>query len=347
MLEGGKTMRIGVIGTGQIAHDNVRALLKTGRAEIAALCNRTREKAEAFADEYSLQVPVYTDYREMLACERLDAALINTPHEQHCRQFLDCCEAGLSIMVEKPLATSSADGLRMLRAAREAGVRAAVCHTQRYLAPMMALRAFLSGEEGRALGRLRHASDTINLNYFHDQRPAWFFDPAQAGGGLLMTHGAHQIDRMHFLIGQPTDTLYAHLEPMTAYSGLDGGSQLMGRCGEVTYLAQCAGYYLPQESALELTFERGSIRFSWKDNGVDRVGVWLGDGGQAYASLPCPFDMEYTYVYQFDAMLDALEGKKSDAPTLEQATEVLLVLEAIRQSSDSGMAARVETIPVD
>lgn len=139
-----------------------------------------------------------------------------------------------------------------------------------------------------------------------------------------MTHGAHQIDRMHFLIGQPTDTLYAHLEPMTAYSGLDGGYQLMGRCGEVTYLAQCAGYYLPQESALELTFERGSIRFSWKDNGVDRVGVWLGDGGQAYASLPCPFDMEYTYVYQFDAMLDALEGKKSDAPTLEQATEVLL-----------------------
>lgn len=63
--------------------------------------------------------------------------------------------------------------------------------------------------------------------------------------------------------------------------------------------------------------------------------------------FPCPFDMENTYVYQFDAMLDALEGKKSDAPTLEQATEVLLVLEAIRQSSDSGMAARVETIPVD
>lgn len=335
-------MRIGVIGTGQIAHENVSALIATGRTQIVALCNRTREKAERFANEYSLQVPVYTDYHEMLKETEMDAVLINTPHGQHAEQFIACCEQGLHIMVEKPLSTCSEDAQRMAEAAKKAGIRACVCHTQRYLAPMMTLRRLLQSEKGRKLGRLRHVSDTINLNYFHDQRPAWFFDAKQSGGGLLMTHGAHQVDRLHLVIGRSTDKVFAHIERSDAYPELDSGYQMMGYCGNVTYLAQCAGYHVPQVSAMDLVFENGAVHFSWKENGVDHIGVSVGNEKQDYTVEPCDFRMEDTYLRQFSAMLDALEGRASDAPTLDEASNVIRTLEAMLLSDREQRPVKVE-----
>lgn len=326
-------MRVGVMGTGQIAHENVTALQRTGRVQIVALCNRTLAKGEAFARIHGLQVPVYENYMDLLSREKMDAVLINTPHGHHCEAFLACCEAGVNIMVEKPLATTQADGERMAIAAKQANIDALVCHTQRYLAPMLALRDFLECEEARSLGALRHIRDTVDLHYFHQNRPAWFFDPLQAGGGLLLNHGVHQIDRLHVLMGRNTERVYARLEPAEGYPALDGGYQVMGRAGEATYTMQCGGYYLPQESVVQLTFERGSIRMSWKENGLDRAGLWLGTGKEPYKPIPCHYSLQDMYVYQFEAMLDALEGKPSDAPTLAEACAVMRTVEAVRRSS--------------
>ena len=114
-------MKIGVIGTGHIAHTNVVALIGSGRVEISALCNRSAEKGLEFAKEFGLQKSVYTDYREMIQKEDLDAVLISTPHALHCQQFCDCTASGLAIMIEKPLCTTAEDCLEVIDAEVKSG----------------------------------------------------------------------------------------------------------------------------------------------------------------------------------------------------------------------------------
>jgi predicted dehydrogenase len=58
--------KLAIIGTGIIAHDNYKAIVETGKAEIVALCNRTYSKGVDFAQKYGIECPVYSDYREMV-----------------------------------------------------------------------------------------------------------------------------------------------------------------------------------------------------------------------------------------------------------------------------------------
>ncbi|MGJ4850057.1 Gfo/Idh/MocA family protein [Bacillota bacterium Meth-B3] len=321
-------MRIGIIGTGRIAEENVPALLRTGRVRIAALCNRTVEKAERLKSQWGLEAPVYADYRAMLDRERLDAVLIETPHGQHAGQFCACAERGLHVMVEKPLAADAADARVMIEAAKRHGVRAAVCHTQRYLAPMRALRDFLRQGGADELGALVSVTDVLNFHYFHEQRPAWYFDPAQAGGGMLLTHGAHQIDRIHHLAGAATSALSARVERRASGTALDSGYQLLGDAGGVGYVAVCTGLPSPHASSLLLGFERGAVRVHLFDCGLEKPGVYVGRGDGRYEPLAIQYRAEDTYVRQFEALLDHLEGRDSDAPTLIEAYQVMRVLDA-------------------
>lgn len=335
-------MNIGVIGTGLIARTNVTALMSTGRVRIAALCNRTGQKAKDFARDLSLDVPIYTDHMTMLNKEKLDAALICTPHAQHRDQFIDCARHGLNIMIEKPLATTGDECRQMIAARDRHKVRAAVCHTQRYL-PQLRLARKLMTERAAEWGKLMHITDTVNIHYFHDKRPAWFFDPVQAGAGLLLTHGSHQMDRVHLFGGCPSNLVFAHIETLDAYPGLDSGYQIMGTAGDISYCISCAGYQVPHTSDIHLDFERGSIQIVLFPNGLEEAGVWLGDRN-GYKRLDDPFERDDAYVAQFSAMLDLLEGKPTDAPTLEEAAAVNFALDAAMRSNEEGNAQEVEVL---
>ncbi len=329
-------MRIGIVGTGLIAKTNVEALQKTGRVEIAALCNRTLSKGEDFAKAHGIAAPVYATLDEMLEKEQLDAALINTPHAAHFEQFQACAQKGVHVLMEKPLGISGQECESMVALRDTYGIRAAVCHTQRYLPLMQAARQIIR-DNWEKLGKLQHITDIINLHYFHDQRPAWFFDPLQAGGGLLMTHGAHQVDRVHVLGGGFTNKVFARMENLPQYPGLDSGYQMMGVAEGYTYTIVCAGYPSPHTSSVQMDFEKGSVKISLFANGMEEYGVYMGSQ-QGYTKVVHPLYEADAYVSQFDDMLDYLQGKPAGVPTLEEATQVLKVLDAMKASHQQGQA---------
>lgn len=321
--------RFGIVGTGQIARINVDALLRTGRAEVAALCNRTWEKARAFARDFHLDVPIDTDCAAMLRRGNLDAVLICTPHGQHMEQFIACAERGLHVLIEKPLATTAEECDRMITAAEKNQIRSAVCHTQRYLPEIRLARETIQARKAM-LGRLRHVTDRIDIHYFHEKRPRWFFDPAQAGGGLLLTHGAHQLDRLQVLTGLNAAPLCAGMEALPGYPGVDSGYQMIARAGDVTFLISCGGYRVPHTSDIRLDFENGSVAVSLFDDGMKGKGVWLGDE-TGFRKLDNPYAADDPYLVQFESLLDAVEGKPGGAPTLREARAVVWALDEARR----------------
>ena len=112
---------MGIIGCGWAGEQHARATRELAeRVELCALADANVEVAEARAGEW--QVPVWTrDYRDLLDSDQLDAVSICLPHHLHATVGVEALEAGLHVLVEKPLATTLTEADAMITAADAAG----------------------------------------------------------------------------------------------------------------------------------------------------------------------------------------------------------------------------------
>lgn len=189
------SFRIGLLGAGAVGAHHVRAAAGAGGYAIAAICDVRREAAEALA---APGVEVYDDYRTMITEANLDGVIITTPHALHAQQVVQAAEAGLHVLVEKPMATTVEDCSRMIEVCRDAGVLLAVAHVIHFDPVARETRALIaSGEFGDPLLIAHRRS----AHYEPNSRPAWFFDPILAGGGIVLNVGTHGLDRIQWFGG--------------------------------------------------------------------------------------------------------------------------------------------------
>lgn len=199
-------VRLGLIGAGIIGVAHGKAASSVPGVVITAVCDVDSDAARSIADEHG--AAVFTDYRELIQHGLVDAVAISTPHSMHAKQVIDAANAGLHVLVEKPMATTTDDCDAMIQAARAAGVRLAVGHHQRYMQHMIvAGRIISSGELGTPLAII----DNRIAPYIRGRRPSWFFSRELAGGGVLFNIGAHCIDRVLWLSQQNVESVSARL----------------------------------------------------------------------------------------------------------------------------------------
>lgn len=197
-------MRIGLIGAGAVAPLHARAAGLLPGVTMTAVCDVRVEAAAAVADPIGAEV--FTDYRDLIASEETDAVIINTPHGLHRRMAIAAAEAGLHVLVEKPMATSLEDCDAMTTAAERRGVVLRVGHIQHFLPDKLAVAASL---ERGDIGLVRLIHDYRTTDYRPGTRSPWFFDRAMAGGGAVMNIGAHCLDRTVWLGGAAASTMTA------------------------------------------------------------------------------------------------------------------------------------------
>ncbi|ETX27783.1 NAD-dependent epimerase/dehydratase family protein [Roseivivax isoporae] len=118
--------RIGLIGAGYIARWHAEAIAATRGARVAAVCDTHRGAAEALARAYG--VPAHEDVEALIASGSCDAVHVLTPPGSHAALAIRCLEAGLDVLVEKPVATSAEETRAIAEAARAAGRRFAPGH---------------------------------------------------------------------------------------------------------------------------------------------------------------------------------------------------------------------------
>ena len=189
-------MRIGFIGAGRRAQGHMGALSKIKSAQIAAICDIQRERAEEVAQRFN--ATPYTDCREMLDREKLDAVHICSPPLVHAEQVEYAAEKGCHILVEKPIALSMEDAGRMLRAVRENGVICSVGYQLRYLDICDEVLRIL---ENRPFG--------MAVGYYYWTAPLvkWIQDRDLAGGQIV-EQATHLIDLFR-MFGGDIESVYA------------------------------------------------------------------------------------------------------------------------------------------
>jgi len=134
------SLRIAVIGVGHLGKHHARILSTLQGVELVGVVDRNRARAEEIAAASGTRAFVH--YGDIL--DRVDAVILAVPTELHCELALPFLEAGVPILVEKPLARSLAEADQMIAAAARARVVLAVGHTERFNPAVAAARPFLA-----------------------------------------------------------------------------------------------------------------------------------------------------------------------------------------------------------
>lgn len=280
-------LRIGIIGTGGIAHSHMNAYLrrmeKYSDIEITALCDIVPGKAEAFAKEFGLSgIRFYESHEEMLSRENLDGVSVCTYNRQHAAPTICALEHGVNVILEKPFAVTLEECADMMRAERASGKILTLGFQPRFDPNMQQIKKIVeSGELGQVYyiqtggGRRRGipANDTKTT----------FIEDETAGVGALGDIGCYSLDMVLNAVGYPTPLTVSGFK--NAFFGTDPETYRY-TCKDPEYVASkfsvddFAGALIRLEGGIVLDF-----RISWALN-IDTPGDTLILGTKAGLRIP-------------------------------------------------------------
>ncbi len=326
-------IRLAIVGAGAVARDYVRALADLRELILVAVVDSDPAALAAAADSW--QVPGFASVRDMLAgmqAEAPHAALVATPpaaHEDACLQLL---AAGMHVLCEKPLATSSASATRMLSAAARNDSVLMMASKFRYVPDVVEAQAMV---KNGLIGEVVLFENSFCSPV--DMTKRWNADPKVGGGGVLIDNGAHAVDVARFFLG-PLIRVFAHFGRRVQAVGVEdtvtlqleagGGSSVLIR---LSWSVDAANDYFVTVSGA-----RGTLQVGW------RASRYRLHGQREWTEFGSGYDKVAAFVRQLQdfAWTVARPGHESVVRP-EDALESVRVIEAAYR------AARVERwIPV-
>jgi UDP-N-acetyl-2-amino-2-deoxyglucuronate dehydrogenase len=206
----GRKIRLALVGCGRIAPNHFGAIEKhADNLELVDICDIDPVALSAAATQTGAKP--HARLGDMLRSTTADAVILTTPSGLHPEQAIEVARSGRHVISEKPMATRWDDGLRMVRACDEAGVRLFVVKQNRRNATLQMLKKAV---DQKRFGRIY----MVNINVFWT-RPQEYYDAAkwrgtwEFDGGAFMNQASHYVDLLDWLIG-PIESMQAYTATM-------------------------------------------------------------------------------------------------------------------------------------
>ncbi len=231
---------------------------------IEAVMSRNEEKARSYAERHGIK-KYYTDPVQLIEDPKVNAIYIATPPSSHAIYAIMSMKAGKPCYVEKPLAASYEDCIRINRVSKETGIPCFVAYYRRYLPYFKKVSELLNSDVIGTIQnvQLRFTVPPRELDYNCENLP-WRLQPDIAGGGYFYDLAAHQLDIMQDFFGVITR---AHGYP-TNRAGLYKAEDNISACflfenGVAGSGSWCfAGHKNAREDVIEVAGDKGSLAFS-------------------------------------------------------------------------------------
>lgn len=234
-------VRIALAGMGLIGREHARLLRRHPDTELVAIADPAPEAAEAAA---ALGVPHFDDYREMMDAVEPDGMIVALPNHLHLEAGLEVVKRGIPLFMEKPVTDTIEDGLKLVAAAKAAGVPIMVGHHRRHASDIQQAREIIaSGRIGRILAVNGLWLAKKPLDYFS---VAWRREP---GGGPILINLIHDIDTLRYICGN-----VVRVQAVTSNTG--------------------RGFAVEDTVAVILTFENGALGTFLLSDAVPSPFVW-------------------------------------------------------------------------
>lgn len=280
-------MKYALVGCSRIASNHIRAALANG-LEIAAACDILPEKIEGLLARHGLEndphIQRYTDYRTMF--EEKDIGLVGVAAQSdiHADVVLAAIERGIPVIVEKPMAMSTADADAIVRLSESCGIPVCACHQNRFNPSVRQVREAV--EDGR-FGRMSHGTVHVRWNRNRDYyaqapwRGTWEHD-----GGVLMNQCIHSIDLLCWLMNDEIEEVYGVTRNRfhDFIEAEDVGLAILKfRGGAIATVEGTTNVYPKNlEETLYLFGENGTVKLGGKS--MDTIEAWEFADGTSYAA---------------------------------------------------------------
>lgn len=251
------TVRIGIIGAGNISDTHARAAREISGVEIAAVWGQDRMKAQNLSAKYGGEV--YSSLDEFMEHKPMDAVAIGSPSGLHAEHGIAAAQRGLHVLVEKPIDISTERADALIADCDTAGVRLAVFFQDRFAPDITKLKDLIDAGK---LGRPILASARVKWHrppeyYSHSRwRGTWKLD----GGGALMNQGIHTVDLLLWLLGN-VKRVYARA--ITALHRIEVEDTIVATLefasGAIGILEAATSVYPGYRRRLELTGSEGTL----------------------------------------------------------------------------------------
>ena len=216
----------GIVSTGMHPDSKIApAINAASDAQLVAVYSRDQGRAEAFASRHGAQA-AYSSLEELLDDSRVDAVFISSPNSMHAGQAIQAANAGKHVLCEKPMTTTLADAVDMVRACRDRGVKLGVGFELRHNPGHILARDLVAdGTLGRitmAQGQWGFGSRGQEVFPPREGLRQWWDDPEAIGGAsTMMGTGVHVMDLLRFVLGQEIVEVAAITDGQTAERPLE------------------------------------------------------------------------------------------------------------------------------
>ncbi|WP_042474492.1 Gfo/Idh/MocA family protein [Bacillus ndiopicus] len=344
-------LNVCVIGTGSISDFHLGSYQKNKDAQIYGVFDVSEERAKAKAEQFGAKV-VFSNLEDVFNDPELQAVSICTWNNTHAEFAIRALESGLHVLVEKPLAMTYEESLKIQEAAKKANKVFQVGFVRRFATNTNVLKRFVDAGK---LGDIYYAKATCTRRVGNPG--GWFADVEKSGGGPLIDLGVHIIDVCWYLMGKP------RVKKVTGHTY----KQLGNRSNIENLSFYKAADYDASKNTVEdlanalITFENGAslmvdVSFTLH-TAKDEISVKL-FGTKGGAELepelkivteefntvlnvhPQINDLTFNFVESFQQEINGfvnacLENKESIAP-VEDGVEIMKILEGIYLSAKEG-----------
>ena len=261
-----KQINWGFIGCGEVTEKKSGpAFNEVEGSQVVAVMSRSENKARSYAERHHIR-KWYTDAQELIDDPDVNAIYIATPPSSHATFAIMAMRAGKPVYIEKPLAASYNDCIRINRISEQTGVPCFVAYYRRYLPYFQKVKEIIeNGTIGKVINvQIRFSVPPRDLDYKNEKELPWRLQPDIAGGGYFYDLAPHQIDLLQNIFGVITRAhgypanrahLYKAEDTVSACFFFENGVTGSGSWCFV-------GHESAKEDCIEVIGDKGSLSFS-------------------------------------------------------------------------------------
>lgn len=339
-------MGVGIVGTGWVAGEHIRAFNQNPHTEVRALCGRQEARVKACAVEAGIRSEVFTDFEKMLAMDGIDIIAIATPPDAHCEQAVAAAGAGKHLMLEKAMSTTLEEAKTIRNAVEAAGVKSVVSFVLRWNPLFEIIKSQLADD---AIGRVFLGE----VDYFHGIGP-WYKQygwnvKKEIGVSSLLSAGCHAVDALRWFMG-------GEVEEVTQYSTFGGGESFKdyeydptsmtickfadGRIGKVASSIECVQPYVFN---INLVGTHGTIKNNRLYSKTKFPGqtTWV----EIPTVLPDSGDVSHhPFVHEVDHLVECIRSGKESHTNVADAYKSHLICFAADLSGKEGKPVKLSSL---
>ena len=323
------TLRVGVIGLGDVSIVHTNAIVNNKQADLVAVCDIDSSKENLIEN-----ANFYTDYNEMIEKENLDCVHICLPHYLHYPVTKDITSKGVNVLLEKPLCLNMDEVAKFNELDEKADANICICLQNRYNHTIKALLDIVRSKEYGDVKAIKGIVAWNRPESYYTVKP-WRGKMKYAGGGVMINQAIQTIDLMQ-LLGGEIESIKGKINNLLEYdvevedTAMANINFKNGARG--TFISTIA--YADNSSVeIEVLFE--NAKFIIKDNTLYK----MENGTQSEVTKDVLFEGAKHYYGSSHAELindyyDCLNNNSKNYIRISDASTSMQIIDSIRNSSN-------------